>query len=94
MKFPSSNISYSVSSVKENFGQANFSCSFVINVIKYSEKDLLEISPTLRIYECTSKGEVVPPDENYLLIRALEKVFVVQINDPAWINFSSSLEIF
>ncbi|MDR0650015.1 MAG: hypothetical protein LBG59_01010 [Candidatus Peribacteria bacterium] len=60
VKFPSANISYAVSSVKENFGQANLSCSYVINVIKYSEKELLEISPAIRIYECEAKGEVMP----------------------------------
>lgn len=93
MKFPSANISYSVSAVKENFWQANLSCSSVINVIKYSEKDSLEISPALRIYECVAKGDVTSPGEHYLLIHAVEKTFVVQINDPAWINFANALEI-
>jgi len=93
MKFPAANISYSVSAVKESFGQSNLACSFVINVIKYADKDLLEISPSLRIYECTSKGDIVSPDENYLLIHAVERVFVIQINDPAWIDFSNALEI-
>jgi len=61
VKFPSANISYSVSAVKESFGQADLSCSYVINVIKYSDKELLEISPSIRIYECTSKGGVTSP---------------------------------
>ena len=52
LKFPSSNISYSVSSVKENFGRDDVKCSYVINVIKYSDKENLEISPSVRIYEC------------------------------------------
>jgi hypothetical protein len=60
IKFPSANISYAVSSVKENFGQANLSCSYVINVIKYADKESLEISPAIRIYECEAKGEVIP----------------------------------
>jgi hypothetical protein len=60
IKFPSANISYAVSSVKENFGQANLSCTYVINVIKYADKEQLEISPALRIYECETKGEIVP----------------------------------
>jgi hypothetical protein len=59
IKFPSANISYAVSSVKENFGQASLSCEYVINVIKYADKELLEISPAIRIYECEAKGEVV-----------------------------------
>lgn len=93
MKFPSANISYSVSAVKENFGQAGLSCSYVINVIKYSEKDSLEISPALRIYECAAKGDITSPGEQYLLVYAADKTFVIQINDPAWINFSNAIEI-
>jgi hypothetical protein len=60
MKFPSANVSYAVSNIKENFGQANLSCSYVINVIKYSDKEMLEISPAVRIYECEARGEIVP----------------------------------
>jgi hypothetical protein len=93
MKFPSANISYSVNAIKENFWQANLSCSFVINVIKYSEKEFLEKSPALRIYECAAKGDITSPWDNYLLISAVEKTFVVQINDPAWISFSNALDI-
>jgi hypothetical protein len=38
--------------VKENFGRDDVKCTYVINVIKYSEKENLEISPAVRIYEC------------------------------------------
>jgi hypothetical protein len=90
LKFPSSNISYSVSSVKENFGRDDVKCSYVINVIKYSEKENLEISPAVRIYECEwsvdqswAQGIVVYP--------RLDKKFVVQMNDGAWYDFSTHL---
>jgi hypothetical protein len=61
LKFPSGNISYAISMVKENFGQANVSCSSVINVIKYSDKENLEISPAIRIYECEPNTAITAP---------------------------------
>ena len=91
LKFPSSNISYSVSSVKENFGRSDVNCSYVINVIKYADKENLEISPAIRIYECQwsvekswAPGIVVYP--------RLDKKFVVQMNDWAWNDFSTNLK--
>jgi len=91
LKFPSSNISYSVSSVKENFGRNDVKCTYVINVIKYSEKENLEISPAVRIYECDwsveqswAQGIVVYP--------RLDKKFIVQMNDGAWNDFSMNLK--
>ena len=91
LKFPSSNISYSVSSAKENFGRSDVNCSYVINVIKYSDKENLEVSPAIRIYECQwsvekswAPGIVVYP--------RLDKKFVVQMNDGAWNDFSTNLK--
>lgn len=91
LKFPSSNISYSVSSVKENFGRNDVDCSYVINVIQYAEKENLEISPAIRVYECDwsveeswAQGIVVYP--------RLDKKFIVQMNDGAWNNFSMNLK--
>ena len=91
LKFPSSNISYSASSVKENFGRNDISCSYVINVIKYSEKENLETSPAIRIYECQwtvekswAPGIIVYPRVN--------KKFIVQMNDWAWNDFSMNLK--
>ena len=90
LQFPSSNISYSVSSVKENFGRDDVKCTYVINVIKYSEKENLEISPAVRIYECDwsvsesrAQGIVVYP--------RVDKKFVVQMNDWSWYDFSTHL---
>ena len=91
LKFPSSNISYSVSSVKENFGRSDINCSYVINVIKYSDKENLEVSPSIRIYECDwsvdeswAQGIIVYP--------RLDRKFVVQMNDGAWNDFSMNLK--
>ena len=91
LKFPSSNISYSVSSVKENFGRDDVKCTYVINVIKYSEKENLEISPAVRIYECD--GSVEQSWAQWIIIYPrLDRKFVVQMNDGAWNDFSMNLK--
>ena len=86
-----SNISYSVSSVKENFGRDDVKCSYVINVIKYSEKENLEISPAIRIYEC--EGSVEESWDKWIIVYPrLDKKFVVQMNDWSWNDFSMNLK--
>lgn len=90
LQFPSSNISYSVSSVKENFGRDDVKCTYVINVIKYSEKENLEISPAVRIYECDwSVSESWAP--GIVVYPRVDKKFVVQMNDGSWYDFSTHL---
>ena len=92
LHFPSSNISYSVSSVKENFWRSDVSCSYVINVIKYTEKENLEISPAVRIYECTWWVDKSWAPDIVVYPRAWKK-FVIKMNDGAWYDFSTNLKI-
>lgn len=91
LSFPSSNISFSVSPIKENFGRNDVNCSYVINVIKYSEKENLEISPAVRIYECDWSVEKSWAEWIAVYDR-LDKKFVVQMNDGAWNDFSTNLK--
>jgi hypothetical protein len=91
IQFPSANISYAASAVQENFGSANLLCSYVISVIQYADKENLEIAPTIRIYECQAKGDLPVLGEQYLIEKNGEKTFVVQINDPAWIDFANAI---
>jgi len=58
VNFSSSNIAYAASSVKEKFGNDDISCTYVVNVIKYTDRDNVETSPDIRIYECTVKNPV------------------------------------
>lgn len=91
LQFPSSNISYSVSSVKENFGRTDVNCSYVINVIKYSDKENLEVSPAIRIYEC--QWSVEKSWAQWIVVYPrLDKKFIVQMNDGAWNDFSMNLK--
>lgn len=91
LQFPSSNISYAVSSVKENFGRSDVSCSYVINAIKYSEKENLEVSPSIRIYEClwTVSKSWAP---EILVYPRWDKIFVVKLTDSSWWNFANNLK--
>lgn len=91
LQFPSSNISYAVSSVKENFWRSDVSCSYVINVIKYSEKENLEVSPSIRIYEClwTVSKSWAP---EILVYPRWDKIFVAQLNDSSWWDFANNLK--
>ncbi len=91
LQFPSSNISYSVSSVKENFGRDDVNCSYVINVIKYSDKENLEVSPAIRIYEC--QWSVEKSWAQWIVVYPrLDKKFIVQLNDGSWNDFSMNLK--
>ncbi len=91
LQFPSSNISYSVSSVKENFGRDDINCYYVINVIQYSEKDNLEVSPSVRVYEC--QWNVEKSWTKWIVVYSrLDKKFIVQMNDGAWNDFSMNLK--
>ena len=90
LQFPSSNISYVVSPVKENFWRSDVSCSYVISAIKYSEKENLEVSPSIRIYECLwTASESWAPE--ILVYPRLDKLFVVQLADSSWWNFANNL---
>ena len=91
LQFPSSNISYVVSPVKENFWRSDISCSYVISAIKYSEKENLEVSPSIRIYECLwTASESWAPE--ILVYPRVDKLFVVQLSDSSWWNFANHLK--
>ena len=90
LQFPSSNISYVVSPASENFGRSDIKCSYVISAIKYSEKENLEVSPSIRIYECLGTVTKSWAPEILVYPRA-DKIFVVQLNDSSWWNFANHL---
>lgn len=91
LNFPSSNISFSVSSVKENFGRTDINCSYVINVIKYTDKENLETTPAVRIYECD--WSVSESWAQWIVVYPrLDKKFIVQMNDGSWNDFSMNLK--
>lgn len=91
LNFPSPSISFVVSPIKENFGRNDLNCSYVINVIKITEKENLEISPAIRVYECQWSIEKSWAP-GIVVYSTLDKKFVVQMNDWAWNDFSMNLK--
>lgn len=91
--FPSSNLSYSSQAAQEDFGQAGVNCSFVMNVVQYSEKDLVEQKWSVKIYECSVKNTFDDLDKKLIYKNLWEKHFVIEIVDPAWVDFANNISI-
>lgn len=94
LDFPSSQISFVVNSVKENFWKENISCNFVINIINYTNKEMLDESPDIKIYECKLNEDISAQDlwVNYVIKNEVDKTFIIQINNPAWVDFANAVK--
>jgi hypothetical protein len=65
-----------------------------MNVIGYSNEALLTTNPTVKIFECTSKGTVTLPSDAFLQTTLSDgRVFVIEIMDGAWKDFASNISI-
>jgi hypothetical protein len=92
--FPSSNIAYDSSNVDEDLGLPGVRCSTQMNVIKYSDKANLDVSPTIKVFTCNIKGTL-----NNLGNSMIQKTsanwmkFLIQIMDPARAEFAANIQI-
>lgn len=93
MTFPSSNISYTSDATDEDFGQAGVRCKYAIKVIDYKNKDNIQTSPKVIIYECSFKNWFQLPWTNYFQKELDGKKFVIWILDPAWFDFAKNIQI-
>ena len=91
--FPSSKIAYQWRSSSENFWQVWVNCFSAMNVVKYEEKELVETQWNVVIYECTVKNTFDDSDDTLIYKNVWDKHFVIQIVDPAWIEFAHNIEI-
>lgn len=91
LQFPSANIAYAASATKEKMWD-NLSCAYVINVIKYADKDDLENNPTVQIYECSWDSSSVSAQWTVVYSKA-NKVFVAVVKDSARFDFANNLNI-
>lgn len=92
--FPSSNISYASVSLSDEPDIDNLRCVGQMNVIKYADKDLLSTHPTVRIFECSAKKDIVLPSPAYLQSKLSDgRIFVIQIMDGAWKDFAQNIVI-
>lgn len=91
--FPSSNIAYQWVSASEDFGQLWVNCFSAMNIVKYSDKELVETKWNVIIYECTVKNSFDDSDQSLIYKEIWDRHFVIKIVDPAWINFANNIEI-
>ena len=91
--FPSSKIAYQWRSSSENFWQVWVNCFSAMNVVKYEEKELVETQWNVVIYECTVKNTFDDSDDTLIYRQVWDKHFVIQINDPARVDFANNIEI-
>jgi len=81
------NIAYEAFTPSQSFEEQGVKCSYGLRVIAHKNKDLLQTSPALIIYEC-------PASEKLNLVKTIgNKTFVFQILDSAWINFANATSI-
>lgn len=90
--FPSSNISYSANGVDEDFGQTWVRCTYATKVIQYPDRENLQSTPSVIIYECKAKDGLTSP-EGSVLQELWDKKFVIKVLNPAWWDFANNIEI-
>lgn len=91
--FPSSNIAYAGKSVQEDFDTAWVNCFSVMNVVQYSEKELVDQKWSVKIYECTVKDGFDDSSDKLIYKELADQKFVIEIVDPAWVQFGNNVNI-
>jgi len=90
--FPSRNLSFASTNVEQDFGQLWVNCFTQMNVVSYPNKENLQTNPAVKIYECNIKKWFQESDQ-VILKKLWERNFVIEIVDPAWIEFTNNLVI-
>lgn len=93
LQFPSANIAYEASASSTAVWDGGLKCPYVINVIKYADKDNLKESPTVQIYECVWDANTTSWAPWIVIYSKANKVFVAKVNDSAWFDFANNLSI-
>lgn len=91
--FPSSNISYGEQNLSSGLGLNGVRCFAQMNVIAYKNKDMLDSSPALRIYQCTIKDGSEIPAGFRRVTASEDKDFLIEVADPSWTNFANNVQI-
>jgi len=93
--FPSRNISYSSVNVDEDLGMVWVHCSSQMNIVSYANKDMVELTPAVKIYECTLKKWFNSTSNIYLWKTNTDasKNFIIEIVDPTWKDFATNITI-
>ena len=90
---PSMKISYEAFTPSQSFESQGVKCRYGLRVISHTNKDNLQTSPSIIIYECPSTEKLNNLNSNYVIKTAANKTFVIQILDNAWFNFANAISI-
>ena len=91
--FPSTKIAYVAQSAEEDFSQVWVNCFSVMNVVPYAEKDLVDQKWNVKIYECSIKKWFDESDKKLIYKNLWDKHFIIQIVDPARVDFANNISI-
>ena len=55
---------------------------------------MLDESPDIKIYECKLNEDISAQDlwVNYVIKNEVDKTFIIQINNPAWVDFANAVK--
>ncbi len=93
ISFPSSNIAYAGKSMQKDFDQVGINCFSVMNVVKYSEKEVVDQKWSVKIYECSVKDGFDDSSDKLIHKSLWDKHFVIEIVDPSWVQFANNITI-
>ncbi len=91
--FPSSNIAYAGKSIQEDFSIAWVNCFSVMNVVEYSQKELVDQKWSVKVYECTTKDGFDDSSQNLIYKKVWDQEFIIEIVDPSWVKFGNNITI-
>ena len=86
-------ISYEAFTPSQSFESQGVKCRYGLRVISHTNKDNLQTSPSIIIYECPSTEKLNNLNSNYVIKTAANKTFVIQVLDSAWFNFANAISI-
>lgn len=90
---PSMKISYEAFTPSSSFESQGVKCRYGLRAIAHTNKDNLQTSPSIVIYECPSTDKLNNLGSNYVIKSAANKTFVIEILDSAWFNFANAVTI-
>lgn len=87
--FPTPNISFASRNIVETIN--GLQCTTATNIVLYSNKDSLMVNPAITIYYCKSW---TPTNlSNTRVITANNMTLLVQVKDPAWVDFANGIVV-
>lgn len=87
--FPTPNISFASRNIVETIN--GLQCTTATNIVLYANKDSLMINPAITIYYC--KSWTPTNISNTRVITANNMTLLIQVKDPAWVDFANAIVV-